>query len=113
MTESIASQIGDLWARRAAIVPGEALPIIVEVLSHLDDGSVRVAGAHRWRCSTTSSASMALRFSLVSGWQRRLTSQSSKPTKTVASSTDLRCETTEFAGKLSSGQPIAMQVWIT
>ena len=39
--------------------------------------------------------------------------QSSKPRKVAASSTDLRRETTALAGKLSSGQPIATQVWIT
>jgi len=33
--------------------------------------------------------------------------------KTAASSTDLRFETTALAGKLSSGQPMAMQIMIT
>jgi hypothetical protein len=35
------------------------------------------------------------------------------PTKVVASSTDLRSDTTAFAGKLSSGQPSAMLFMIT
>lgn len=38
---------------------------------------------------------------------------SSNPTKTAASSTDLRVETTAFAGKLSSGHPRAMLFMIT
>ena len=37
----------------------------------------------------------------------------SNPTNTAASSTDLRSETTAFAGKLSSGQPSAMLFMIT
>jgi uncharacterized cupin superfamily protein len=39
--------------------------------------------------------------------------QSPKPTKTVASSTDLRSETTALAGKSWSGQPSAMLFMIT
>ena len=36
-----------------------------------------------------------------------------KPKNVAASSTDLRRDTTAFAGKVSSGHPIAMQVWMT
>ena len=38
---------------------------------------------------------------------------SSNPTNTMASSTDLRWETTALAGKLSSGKPMATQIMIT
>ena len=37
----------------------------------------------------------------------------SKPTNTAAESRDFRRETTAFAGKVSSGQPNAMQIIIT
>jgi len=36
--------------------------------------------------------------------------QSPNPKNVTASSTGLRCDTTALAGKLSSGQPMAMQV---
>ena len=45
--------------------------------------------------------------------QRTRPYSSSKPMKTAASSTDLRFETTALAGKLSSGQPMAMQIMMT
>lgn len=45
--------------------------------------------------------------------RRRNPVQSSNPTKTAASSTRLRSDTTELAGKLSSGQPNAILFMMT
>ena len=46
-------------------------------------------------------------------YKRGRVGSSSKPMKVTASSTDLRRETTALAGKVSSGQPMAMQIMMT
>jgi len=67
--------------------------------------------------SAASRAAARSSAALVSVWEAAATfqtaRQSSKPTNTTASSTDLRRETTALAGKLASGQPMATQIMIT